>query len=147
MATTFEIQNGDVMISNITGRPIMIGNEFGESDVGKAHEKCVQDLQRSLSIVRLRDGSGAGISELIGTLEGSGFGSVSILIKSRVRSMFTAIQNLQRKRLSARPLFEQFANITNLMVTQNTDRTSYRFRVDTKTTAGKIISQSGQITP
>jgi len=147
MATTFKIHDGDVMISNITGRPTMIGNTVNESDVGKAHEKCVQDLQRSLSINRLRDGSGAGISELVGALEGSGFSSVAMLIKSRIRSMFIAIQNLQRKRLSARPPFERFDAITKLIVTQNQDRTSYRFRVDTRTVVGQTITQSGGIVP
>jgi len=147
MATTFKIQNGDTVISSVTGRPVMIGNVVGENDVGKAHEKDVQDLQRSLSINRLRDGSGAGISELVGTLEGSGFGSVSMLIKSRIRSMFTAIQNLQRKRLSVRPNTERFSSINNLLVTQNTDRTSYRFKVDTRTAAGQTITQSGSIVP
>ena len=147
VATTFKIHNGDVINSGITGRPTMIGNNVGESDVGKAHEKCIQDLQRSLSINRLRDGSGAGISELVGTLEGGGFGSVSILIKTRIRSMFTAIQNLQRKRLSVRPPLERFDTITNLIVTQNPDRTSYRFRVDTRTVVGQTIPVSGRVTP
>ena len=145
MATTFEIQNGDAVVKNITGRPSMIGNIINENDVGKARSKTSQDLRRCLSISRIRDGSGAGINDLIGTLEGGGFASVSILVKNRIRSMFGAIQSLQRKRSDVRPLNEQFSTITTLIVTQLPDKTSYRFRLDTRTAAGRTISQSGII--
>jgi hypothetical protein len=145
MATTFEIQNGDVVIKNVTGRPSMIGNVVGENDAGKSHIKSAQDLRRCLSISRIKDGTGAGINDLIGTLEGSGFASVGILIKNRIRSMFTSVQSLQKKRLEVRPPNERFNTITSLIVTQRPDRTSYRFRLDTKTYAGGTIGQSGVI--
>ena len=145
MAVTFEIKNGDVVESNITGRPNLIGNVIGEDVIGKSKAKTSQDLQRCLSIGRLRDGSGAGITDLVGTLEGGGFASISIMLKARIRSMFTAIQALQRKRLTVRPSHERFSSITTLIVTQQQDRTSYKFRLDARTVGGTTIVQSGII--
>jgi hypothetical protein len=146
MATTFKVQNGDVVIKNITGRPSMIGNVVGAYDAGQARDKTAQDLRRCLSISRLKDGSGAGINDLVGILDGGGgFASVAILVKSRIRSMFTSICALQRKRVNVRPPNEQFKDISALIVTQLSDKTSYKFRLDTKTVAGGTITQSGTI--
>ena len=147
MATTFEIASGDVVVNNVTGRVNMIGNVAAETDIGKAHIKCVQDLRRCLSIVRLQDGTSAGINELVGSINRGGFGSISILIKARIRSMFDAIRTRQKERPSVRPLSEKFKEITTILVTSMPDNTSYKFRVDTTTFRGETIKQSGIISP
>lgn len=146
MAISFEIKNGDVTVSKITGRPNIIGNLIGQDDPDQSRRKTSQDMKRCLSINRIKDGSGAGITEFVGAIDGAGFGSISILLKSRIRSMFTAILRLQRKRLSVRPAAEQFSDIKSLQVVSiPNDRTAYKFRLDTRTMAGRTITQSGTI--
>ena len=148
MATTFRISNGDVVVKSVTGRPDMIGNILDGNDAGKAREKVIQDLKRCISISKIRDGSGAGIVELAGMVDGVGIGSVAVLIKTRLINMFTAILQLQKKRVNIRPSNERFNNINRIMVTPDvSDKVAYRFRIDTKTVSGGTIVQSGTILP
>lgn len=146
MATTFKINNGDVVMNTSTGRPKLVGNTINENDPAKAREKTSLDLQRSLSIERLSDGSGAGIIELVGNVEEIGASSAQSLLNRRIRNMFSSILSLQRRRPGARPASERFARIILLII--NADRqdpTTFRFRLDTQTAEGLRQTTSGTI--
>lgn len=146
MATTLKIANGDVIINTSTGRPKLIGNAVGENDTAKSREKTVQDIRGSLSIARNRNGTGAGISELVGRLQGNGINSVPILLNKRIRDMFSNILRLQRRRLNIRPASERFTRISFLQIFRDKNApTNFRFRLDVKTSTGETLTQSGTV--
>ena len=146
MATTMKVRNGDVVLNGTTGRPKLIGNVVGGDDTTKSKEKAVQDLQRCLSINRVMNGTGAAISELVGVIDGAGLSSISMLVSSRIRGVFSAILSAQRKAQINRPAGERFRVISFLQVLPNTNsKTDYKFRLDTKTFSNKTIVQSGTI--
>lgn len=148
MATTLKISNGDIVVNNSTGRAKFIGNNIGENDISKAKEKNSQDIQGALSIERIPSGAGAGIQELVGRLQGTGVSAIPILLNRQIREMFTAIIDLQRRRLSVRPTRERFSRIVVLRVSQNRGAdspTSWRFRLDIRTAAGDTLTQAGTV--
>jgi hypothetical protein len=145
MATTLKVRNGDVVVNDSTGRPKVIGNTTNERDTVKAREKAVQDLQRSLSINRVANGTGAAISELIGVIDGAGLSSITMLLNSRIRNMFAAIIKVQNQSRTNKPDGERFRTITFMQVIPDSTRTGYTFRLDTKTFANQTIVQSGSI--
>ena len=144
MATTFQINNGDVTINQASGTPVLIGNPIGSDDHSAAEAKDRQDLLGGLSISRVISGAGAGVEELIGATDELGPDSVSMLLGQRIRDMFSAIINLQIARPGIRPSDEQFSKIIALQVFQDADvATSYRFRVSVLTIAGTTTGLSG----
>jgi hypothetical protein len=146
MATTAKVKNGDVVINGSTGRPKIIGNATNENDNTKSKEKVIQDLQRCLSINRVPTGTGAAISELVGTIDGAGLSSITMLVTSRIRSMFAAILSAQRRNQINRPAGERFRVISLLQVLPVLgSKTDYKFRLDTKTFSNETITQSGSI--
>ena len=146
MATTFQISNGDVIVNNSTGRAKLIGNPVGETNEPQSKAKANQDLKRSLSINSLRDGSGAGLGELVGNTDAFGITSTQILLNKRIRSMFSALIILQGKRQSIRPAAEQFLNIALLRIfSENTDKTQFRFRLDGRLKSNEILPLSARL--
>jgi hypothetical protein len=146
MATTFKISNGDVVVNTSTGRSKLIGNEINESNGPKAKEKANQDLKRSLSITRLRDGSGAGLAEIVGNTDAFGITSTQILLNKRIRQMFGALVFLQNKRRGIRPLQERFSNISLLRIfSASTDKTQFRFRLDVRTRSNENLVLAGRL--
>jgi len=145
MATTFEIKSGDIVVNRSNGRPRIIGNIVGNNSPIQAKKKSNQDLQRSLSIGRISNGTGAAINELQGTVGTIGSSGVSILMMQQINNMFSSILAVQAIRPEIRSLNERFSTINTLLVTPNSDNVSFRFYLDTSTIAGETITQSGNI--
>jgi hypothetical protein len=147
MALTFKITNGDVEMNTSTGRPKMLGNDIGEDSIPKAREKVSQDMQRSLSINRIRSGTGAGISELVGLVQNVGFTSIKVILQRQITNMFSSLIRLQNIRSNIRPNNERFDKITLFRVlTDNTTKSSFKFRLDVTTVGGTTDIQSGTVT-
>lgn len=144
MATTLKISNNDVVINKSTGRPKLIGNPLNESNREQSRLKTSQDLKRCLSIASIKDGSGAGLAELVGNTDTIGITSTQILLNKAIRQMFASIINLQSKRLGVRPSSERFSNIALFRIyTENDDQTQFRFRFSVRTRLGNELTLSG----
>ncbi len=141
MATTFKIKNGDVVVNNASGRPVLIGNVVGGTESGPARDKALQDLHRCLAISRIADGSGAGLEDLIG--QSSEAMIMQFIIQDRLRGMFSAMLSLQNKRSNIRPRAERFTDISALSVQADISLTTYRFRLEVHTAANTKVSTSG----
>ncbi|KKL62268.1 hypothetical protein LCGC14_2186910, partial [marine sediment metagenome] len=146
-ALTFKITNGDVEVNTSTGRPKMIGNALNENIFFKAKEKTSQDMRRSLSINRIRNGTGAGMAELVGTVQQVGFLSIKVLLQRQILNMFSSLIRQQSIRPGVRPRNERFKKITLFRILpSSTEKTSYIFRLDVTTVGGGKITESGTIT-
>ena len=145
MATTFQINKGDVIINNSTGRPKLLGNGIGETDSNKSRKKASQDIRGGLSTDRLASGASAAISELIGLEQDGGFLSAQILLNRQIRDMFSNMLRLQAKRLIIRPDSERFSRISFLQVIRDQSKTGLRFTLDIKTVSGVLIREAGLI--
>ena len=147
MATTFKIINNDVVLSNVSGRPNLIGNVINENVLSKAKNKTSQDMRRSLSINRIRNGTGAGINELIGTTRDlSQTLSARILLQRQILNMFRSLIRQQNIRPNVRPNNEKFNKITLFRILPETGtKTAFRFRLDVTTEGGGVIIESGII--
>ena len=146
MATSFEISNGDIKVSNTTGRPNLVGNIVGENNTDQARKKVSQDIQRGLTLNALADGTTAGVAELVGSLNDiSGLG-IEFLLNRQIRNMFSSILRVQSIRPSVRPDNERFSSISFLQIFLATgSKTTYRFRLGIRTVDGGIAEQTGSI--
>lgn len=147
MATTFKVVNGDISVSASSGRPNIIGNTIGENDPAKAAEKNRQDLYRCLSLETIKNGTTAGLQNMVGTVPKFGSSAISILVNRRIRSMFAAILTEQNKRPSIRPFSERFKLISLLRVFPANDnsKTNFRFRLGVKTVKGSTAEITGVV--
>ena len=146
MALTFKITNGDVELNTSTGRPKLIGNSLNENVIAKAKEKTSQDMRRSLSINRIRNGTGAGISELVGMTSSVGDASMKVLLQRQILNMFSSIIRQQNIRSNVRPRNERLASITLFRIIPDAvSKTAFNFKLDVVTVGGLTITQSGTI--
>lgn len=150
MATTFKISNGDVVLSQVTGRPELIGNAIEEGiiakDNGAARSKLRQDLARSLSLERVRAGTTANIQSIIGIVPQFGAQTVSLLVNRQIRDMVSAIIREQSKRPNVRPPSEKIRSISKLQVfpDNRTDAsTAFRFRLGIRTQDARGFDLTG----
>jgi len=150
MATTFIVQNGDITLSQITGRPNMVGNviveNFVQADPAQSRSKVRQDIARSLSLVRVRAGTTANIQSIIGTVPQFGASAVSLLVSRQIRDMISAIIREQSLRPSVRPTNEKIRAISKLQVfldKQAGNNTSFRFRLGLRTQDDSIFELTG----
>lgn len=143
MATTFQITNGDVTISKVTGSPVLIGNEIGQSDVVQAKLKRSQDLKGSLTLNGVASGASANLSDLIGAVPRLGSEVVGVLIKDQITNMFASILVQQAIRPESRPDNETFSGITNLQVLELSDLVSFNFKLSVSTVDNQKSTISG----
>ena len=147
MAQTFKIFDGDVEVNGSTGRPKLIGNAVNEDNIANAREKTSQDMRGALSIDRILSGAGAGIAELVGVMQQTGFLSTRVLLQRQINNMFKSLIRLQNKRPAARPDNEKFSKITLFRIVSNPgSKTSFKFRLDVVTEGGGTLTQSGTVT-
>lgn len=127
MATTFKIKNGDIVMSNVSGRPTLI----------TASEKVKQDIVEFFTIQILPSGFGAGLEQLIGVVPLGDAIFVSMADKMITEGL-DAFRSLQRSDLNiTRSAEERIIGATSIHVSQDpTDPTKYRFRAN-------IITESG----
>lgn len=148
MATTFKILNGDVVLSQATGRPTLIGNSIDNNTVTRnsteSKNKIRQDLVRGLSLERVRTGTTANIRSIIGTVPQFGASAVALLVDRQIRDMISSIVRQQSKRPNVRPPNEKIKAISTLQVfpnkQSNNTKTSFRFRLGVQSQDGGTIS-------
>jgi len=135
MAKTFLIKDGDWVVDQATGRPIMID--------GKS--KTRQDLGEILSIEVQDNGWGAGILDLIGEVPDSP-ASVAFTVMERVRDAVNRWMGLQRRQRAALTSDEVIVDLSyNQAVVDVTDPTKVVFRVGVTTRTGAEIARGGTI--
>ena len=150
MATTFVISNGDVVMSQITGRPNMVGNPLVDGivqdDPAQARLKVRQDVRRSLSLERVRAGTTANIQSIIGTVPQFGASAVALLVNRQIRDMVSTIIRAQSVRPNVRPPSEKIRSISRLHVYPDkaaNDGTTFRFRLGLRTQDSNNVNITG----
>lgn len=127
MSDTFQINNGDVIVSSTNGRPILISDSL----------KLSQDVKEFFTVNVLPNGWGAGVEQLVGIVEVSHSVFVSMADKqiSDGLDTFISLQNSE-PRIPRLPQ-ERILAITNLNVdSDSTDQTKFYFRANIVTEAG-----------
>jgi hypothetical protein len=100
-------------------------------------------LQRCLSLELIKNGTTAGLQNLVGTVPQFGSSGISALINRSIRNMFSSILREQNKRPDARSAYERFNSISLLRVYPDENKTGFRFRLGVKTFNGTITNMSG----
>ena len=135
MSRTFQIVNGDVVISSQSGQPIEIVDR----------PKLSQDLQELFTIEQKADGFGAGIEELVGFVAQNDI-TFRVAVFEALTNAIERMKNLQQRfNADARPTSELIAKIgyLNVQVFQN-DGTAFSIRVDVTTVDGNTVTVAGQ---
>ncbi len=131
MSTTLKIFNGDVVIGNVTGRPVSLSKK----------DKLTQDTTELLTISVQPSGFGSGLDDLIGLIPLDQI-TASGLIYIHVNNSLEAWKKLQRidKRIP-RDSEEKYHHMTNLKVEQDSsDKSKYFLRLNIVSEAGLPIS-------
>jgi hypothetical protein len=130
MATTIKIENGDIVISSVSGRPVVISGS----------NKIRQELYEFFSINIQYNGFGSGLEQLIGltTVDSN---VIASLADRQIRdgiADFIAIQKADV--LTNRTPDEIIVGITQVQVQQDRqDPTKYSFFVNVLTQSGTAI--------
>lgn len=130
MANTLKIKNGDIMVSNHSGRPSLTTGT----------EKLVQDIVEFFTVNVTSYGFGAGLDELVGTVPD--FQDMVIGLATRnIRSGINRYMDLQKSDpLMPLSLDERVTGISGLKVYQDpNDPTRYYFNVNIITASGKAV--------
>lgn len=126
MAKTFMVQNGDVVIDQATGRPIMVTER----------DKTRQDLGELLAIEIQDNGFGAGIIGLVGDVPRNPY-DLAFRIMSAVTSAVNRWIVLLREQRANRSDEEIVTRTSfNQAKVDEETRTKVNFRVDVETRAG-----------
>lgn len=127
MSQTLLISNGDVVMSSANGRPITL----------TGRNKLSQDVQEFFTVAVQANGFGAGIEELVGTVDISTDILVSIADK-QITDGLDVFQSLQQSDLRIpRTTDEKIFSITDLHVdVDSQDPTKFYFRANINTEAG-----------
>ena len=136
MSQTFFIQNGDVAINTMSGRPNMVSGR----------NTLRQELLEDLSINTLNNGYGAGIPALVGYVPFDP-APFTMAIDRAIRNSINVMQALQRGQISInRPTNEQVSGVSFLRVFQDTnDPRVYLYYVNVETVAGPQLQVSGTV--
>lgn len=105
MTQTFLVQNGDILFSGATGRPVLI----------EGQTKLQQDLKQATEIRTLPNGFGFGLDDVIGLV--GDVVSINIEVQRRIRDGITSIMMLQQRFLKAQRTPEEvIAKIDSISV-------------------------------
>lgn len=137
MASTFRIADGDWLVDESLGRPMLIS--------GKAKTK--QDFNELLAIEVQPYGFGAGIVDLIGQVPDNLL-AIPFDVMRLVNDAVTRWIGLQRRQRSILTDEEVIVTLSfNQAVVDQTDQTTIRFRAAITTRAGEEFARSGSIIP
>jgi len=133
MTYTFQVRNGDYVLSKATGRPARLSDR----------PKASQAMARLLGI---EAPMGAGIDELIGTVPESSF-ALSAEIQTNIRDAFARVVSIQSlNQVAQRNIYERLASIAAMFVRPaefvvgQTSKTGYVLKVDVLTVAGQTVN-------
>lgn len=139
MTVTFKVVDGDVVVDQSSGRPVLI----------TGREKLRQDLRQMLTQRRGANGFGAGLDDIVALV------ADAVVIQSeitrRIRRGAQVLQSLQdRFHANQRSPEERLSGIAALQVGQavqdgQRSRTSYAFRVEFRSVAGLPTTLSGAV--
>lgn len=126
MTATFQIRDGDVIISEATGRPFVIEDEI----------KFNQDIRENLDSDVQANGTGADLDGVVGVV--GDIYSLQAEITRRITDSFTSFEKVQRSiQRGDRTPAEQLHKVARIMVVPIRDArsgeiagTSYAYRVD-----------------
>lgn len=132
MAQTFKIENGDIVVSNVTGRPVTISGS----------DKLLQDITEFFEVEILPNGFGAGIEQLIGVLSFGGDAVFTSLADRQIRDGISEFRALQRSNSKiVRDPIERVVGVQGVQVAQDLqDPTKYYFRANIVTESGKVLT-------
>jgi len=124
MTDTFKVVNGDVQLSSATGRIRLVDRR----------EKLRQDVKQNLEMAPQVNGTGAGLSELVGLASSPVV--LAAEVSRRIRSSFEALKQVQRGQQQDRTPEESVAYVTDIAVgpiadplTKSPSFTTYAYRV------------------
>lgn len=137
MSKTFKIINGDVIISNVTGRPVTI----------TGLEKTSQDIHEFFEISIQPNGFGAGIDDLVGVLSYGGDSLIVGLLDRRIREGIAEFRTIQRSNIKIpRSADERIAGVSGIQASQDPqDPTKFYFRANVITDSGRVLPVSNTI--
>ena len=140
MTYTFQVRNGDYVLSKSTGRPVRLGEQ------PKASQAMARLLGTEAPV-------GAGIDSLIGTVPNSSF-ALSSEVQTNIRTAFARLLSIQRlNQAGARDIFERLASIANMFVQPaeltagDISKTGYVLSVDVLTVAGETVNLQRSLVP
>lgn len=136
MSITLQIANGDVVTSQISGRP----NTIKDRDALKQH------LSENFTIDTLPNGMGVGMRKLIG-IEPDDTTLFTMLINGKLRNSIDAIRSLQRSTPRIpRPAAERVSALTFITVNQDpNDPRNYLYFADISTEDGRSVQLTGAL--
>lgn len=137
MATTFMVQDGDIIVSSSTGRPILV------SGVAKLQ----QDLDEFFNIDVQPNGFGAGLDRLVGLVPYGGDALVTSMAEQQITDGLADFRRLQRSNSTIpRTSDERIVGAKYIQVQQdNNDQTKFYFVVNVVTESGKVVSSTTTI--
>ena len=135
MSSTFKVENGDVVISSMSGRPIMVSSKA----------KLRQEIKEMLTIEILPSGFGTNLDALIGSIPNRLF-TITILLERQIRKSLDVLKAIKIKRRSTHTTDEMISKIAQIsVVPAKTDQTLYTFKVDVTTEDGGSQSVNGTL--
>lgn len=138
MAQTFKMVNGDMAVSDATGRPTLVSGAI----------KLNQDIKEFFTVDILPNGFGSGLEQLIGIVEASPDMFMSMGDRQIRDGLVRFINLIRGNTLIARTPAEIIVNVTNIMFSvDNTDPTKFYFNANFVTQNGAIIPISSVLTP
>jgi len=138
MAQTFKVVDGDIVISNATGRPTFVSGAI----------KLSQDIKEFFTVDILPNGFGSGLEQLIGVVESSPDMFMSMGDRQIREGLLKFVNLIRGNTLIARTPAEIIVNVTNIMFSvDNTDPTKFYFNANFVTQNGATIPVSSVLTP
>jgi hypothetical protein len=136
MAQTFKITDGDISINSANGRGILISGA----------EKIHQDIAEFFEIEILSNGFGAGLEQLIGTVDVSPEVFVLAIDRQIKDGLASFIKLIHRNSRTPRSSIEKIIGISNIQVSSDsTDPTKFYFQANIITEAGPLSFISDSI--
>lgn len=136
MAKTLQIRNGDIVENALSGRPRLI----------EGSAKLRQDVGEMLAVDEQTDGFGAGIRQLIGTINESEFGDVPLLLSRNIRRATERMVVLQQAQRAVRTDAETLSKLSLLKATPVQGSASdYQFQAAFLSLDGDTIKRTGII--
>lgn len=134
MTATFLIKNGDIVINQATGRPMLTVDT----------EKLRQDVRQNLTTTAQSNGTGSSFDELVGRPHD--IFSIRSQMSQRIYDSFNALKSLQNAvQRSDRTTKERLDKVVKVTVLPNVENgqasnTSYVWRVDVSSADAKATA-------
>jgi hypothetical protein len=137
VSDTFKITAGDVAISAMNGRPVIISGQA----------KLKQEIQELLTIETLENGFGAGLDSLVGSVP-TGAVAFHLFVDQRIRHSVDVLTAIKRRNRAQHSTDEVIEKIAYLVVSRSpSSPKDFIFRLDVVTEAGAQLRVGGALRP